>query len=62
MLAMIGSALIGMGMYAFFAVRMPVTLIGAVVALGIVLMIGQIVKIARQRPVAATKGDASGSE
>lgn len=62
MLAMIGSALIMLGMYAFFAVRMSVTLIGAVVTLGLLLMVGQIVKIARQRPVAATKGDASGSE
>jgi xanthosine utilization system XapX-like protein len=61
MLAMIGSALIVLGMYAFFAVRMPMTWIGAVVGLGIVLMLGQIVKIARQRPVGATKGDASGS-
>jgi hypothetical protein len=40
---------------------MPMTWIGAVVGLGIVLMLGQIVKIARQRPVGATKGDASGS-
>jgi len=61
MLAMIGSALIMLGMYAFFAVRMPVALIGAVVTLGLLLMVGQIVKMARQRPVAATKGDASGS-
>ena len=38
-----------LGTYAFFAVRMPVTLIGAVVALGILLMLGQIVKIAKQR-------------
>jgi len=61
MLAMIGSALIVLGLYGFFAVRMSVTFIGSVVALGILLMLGQIVKIARQRPVAATKGDASGS-
>jgi hypothetical protein len=61
MLALTGSVLVVLGTYAFFAVRMPVTLIGAVVALGILLMLGQIVKIAKQRPVAATKGDASGS-
>ena len=35
MLAMIGSALIVVGTYAFFAVRMPVALIGAVVTLGL---------------------------
>ena len=50
MLAMSGSVLIVLGMYAFFAVGMPVTLIGAVVALGILLMVGHIVKIAKQRP------------
>jgi hypothetical protein len=61
MLAMLGTALVALGFYAFLGARMPVTFIGAVVALGFLLMLGQIVKIARQPPVAATKGDANGS-
>jgi hypothetical protein len=58
MLAALGATVMLAGMYVFVALRMPASLVCAMLAVGLLLVAGQFVHVGRGE--ASSKGDASG--